>query len=144
MRRGRARTYSESTFYRILRAEDQLAHRQRSRPATHRRPAEHRADGPEQVWSWDITYLKSPVRGQFYFLYMILDVWSHKIVGAATLLRLRLGLPRYPRGRGRLRSAPLHSGPRAAPPSQLLLLLGFLASYPLISLSTELPERISK
>lgn len=74
---------SESTFYRILRAEDQLAHRQRARPATHRRPAEHRADGPEQVWSWDITYLKSPVRGQFYFLYMILDVWSRKIVGAA-------------------------------------------------------------
>lgn len=74
---------SESTFYRILRAEDQLAHRQRARPATHRRPAEHRADGPEQVWSWDITYLKSPVRGQFYFLYLILDVWSRKIVGAA-------------------------------------------------------------
>ena len=74
---------SESTFYRILRAEDQLAHRQRARPATRRRPPEHRADGPEQVWSWDITYLKSPVRGQFYFLYMILDVWSRKIVGAA-------------------------------------------------------------
>lgn len=74
---------SESTFYRILRAEDQLAHRQRARPATHRRPTEHRTDGPEQVWSWDITYLKSPVRGQFYFLYMILDVWSRKIVGAA-------------------------------------------------------------
>jgi putative transposase len=72
---------SESTFYRILRAEDQLAHRQRSRPATHRRPAEHRADGPCQVWSWDITYLKSAVRGQFYFLYMLLDIWSRKIVG---------------------------------------------------------------
>lgn len=72
---------SESTFYRILRAEDQLAHRRRSRPARHRRPAEHKADGPCQVWSWDITYLKSPVRGQFYFLYMIVDVWSRKIVG---------------------------------------------------------------
>jgi transposase InsO family protein len=72
---------SESTFYRLLRAEDQLAHRQRSRPARHRRPAEYKAHGPCQVWSWDITYLKSPVRGQFYFLYMIVDVWSRKIVG---------------------------------------------------------------
>jgi len=74
---------SESTLYRILREEDQLAHRARSRPALHRRPDEQLADGPCQVWSWDITYLASPVRGQFYYLYMILDVWSRKIVGAA-------------------------------------------------------------
>jgi len=74
---------SESTMYRILREQDQLGHRERSRPAVHRRPDEHVADGPCQVWSWDITYLASPVRGQFYYLYMILDVWSRKIVGAA-------------------------------------------------------------
>lgn len=74
---------SESTIYRILREEDQLAHRQPSRPAVHRRPTEQIADGPCQVWTWDITYLASPVRGQFYYLYMILDVWSRKIVGAA-------------------------------------------------------------
>lgn len=72
---------SESTFYRILHQHDQLAHRQRSRPVTHRRPAEHKADGPCQVWSWDITYLRSPVRGKFYYLYMIVDVWSRKVVG---------------------------------------------------------------
>lgn len=74
---------SESTIYRILREQGQLAHRERSRPATQRRPAEHAADGPCQVWSWDITYLKSPVRGQFYYLYMLLDVWSRKVVGWA-------------------------------------------------------------
>ena len=72
---------SESTFYRILRQHAQLTHRQRSRPATHRRPAEYKADGPCQIWSWDITYLKSPVRGKFYYLYMIVDVWSRKVVG---------------------------------------------------------------
>jgi len=74
---------SESTMYRILREEDQLAHREPSRPAVHRRPDEHVADGPCQVWTWDITYLVSPVRGRFYYLYMILDVWSRRIVGAA-------------------------------------------------------------
>jgi putative transposase len=39
------------------------------------------ATGPNQVWSWGITYLKSAVRGSFYYLYMTLDVWSRKIVG---------------------------------------------------------------
>ena len=34
-----------------------------------------------QVFCWDITYLPSPVRGQFYYLYMIVDVYSRKIVG---------------------------------------------------------------
>ena len=39
------------------------------------------ATGPNQVWSWDITYLKSPIRGVFFYLYMIVDVWSRKVVG---------------------------------------------------------------
>lgn len=74
---------SESTIYRLLREEGQLAHRAASRPPTARRPREHVATGPCQVWSWDITYLKGPLRGSFYYLYMILDVWSRKIVGWA-------------------------------------------------------------
>jgi putative transposase len=73
---------SESTLYRVLREEKQLAHRQRSRPATSTRPAEQMATGPNQVYSWDITYLPGPVRGTFFYLYLILDVWSRKIVGA--------------------------------------------------------------
>jgi transposase InsO family protein len=72
---------SEASIYRILREEDLLAHRQRSRPAT-RRPREHVATGPCQVFSWDITYLRSSVRGSFFYLYLILDVWSRKIMGA--------------------------------------------------------------
>ena len=74
---------SESTFYRILREERLLAHRERSKPATSKRPREHVATGPDQVYSWDITYLRSPVRGQFYYLYLAVDVWSRKVVGAA-------------------------------------------------------------
>jgi len=71
---------SESTVYRVLRSEDQMTHRQRSRPAVHSRLKEHAADGPNQIWSWDITYLPSAVRGMFFYLYMIVDVWSRKIV----------------------------------------------------------------
>ena len=73
---------SESTFYRVLRQEHQLAHRERCRPPTHRRPREKVASGPCQVWSWDITYLRSTVSGRYYYLYMILDVWSRKIMAA--------------------------------------------------------------
>jgi putative transposase len=72
---------SESTFYRILREENQMNHRHSSRPAT-ARPQGHVATGPCQVWSWDITYLKSAIRGQFFYLYLFLDVWSRKIVSA--------------------------------------------------------------
>ena len=73
---------SESTVYRVLREQDQMAHRERARPAKARRPQEYVATGPNQVWVWDITYLPAPVRGTFFYLYLILDVWSRKIVGA--------------------------------------------------------------
>lgn len=73
---------SESSFYRVLRQHDMINHREPSKPAQTRRPKEHLATGPCQVWSWDITYLHSPVRGQFYYLYMVIDVWSRKIIAA--------------------------------------------------------------
>ena len=71
---------SESTFYRVLRAEDLLAHRERSRPPSPR-PKEHVAAGPNEVWSWDITWLPAALRGTFYYLYLVEDIWSRKIVG---------------------------------------------------------------
>jgi len=74
---------SESTFYRVLREEKQMAHRGRAKPASRRAPAEKKSTGPNQVWSWDITYLKANVRGTFYYLYMFMDVWSRRIVGHA-------------------------------------------------------------
>jgi len=72
---------SESTMYRTLKEEGQLKHRERAKPATRHRPLEYVATGPNQVYSWDITYLRSPIRGGFYYLYMVIDVWSRKIVG---------------------------------------------------------------
>jgi len=74
---------SESTFYRILRAESLLRHRAAPKPAKRHRPRELLAERPNQVWSWDITYLYSPIRGVYFYLYMIVDVFSRKIVGWA-------------------------------------------------------------
>ena len=72
---------SESTIYRILRQEKQLAHRGLTKPARHKRPSSHIATGPNQLWCWDITFLPSQVRGLYFYLYLIMDVYSRKIVG---------------------------------------------------------------
>lgn len=72
---------SEATMYRILREEGQQNHRERSKAPERRGPKSHEATGPNQLWSWDITYLKSSIRGSFFYLYMVVDVWSRKIVG---------------------------------------------------------------
>lgn len=71
----------ESSFYRVLREHAQLEPRGNSRPPCHQRPAPFVASAPNQVWSWDITYLATTVKGTFFFLYLILDVFSRKIVG---------------------------------------------------------------
>lgn len=73
---------SESSFYRILRDADQLHHRGRSaNPATVKKPTAYIADGANQVWSWDITYLVSTLKGVFFYLYLFMDIYSRKIVG---------------------------------------------------------------
>ncbi len=72
---------SESSFYRILRAENQLSHRGRSQPKKHHKPKTLTATGPNQVWCWDISYLPTEVRGLFFYLYFIIDIYSRKIVG---------------------------------------------------------------
>lgn len=72
---------SESTFYRVLREADQQHHRERSRAPRKRSVSGHCATGPNQVWSWDITWLPGPVKGIFFYLYLILDIFSRRIVG---------------------------------------------------------------
>ena len=73
---------SESSFYRVLKACEQLNHRGRSQaPKNRHRPTSYTAHGPNEVWSWDITYLASTVKGQFYYLYLFEDIYSRKIVG---------------------------------------------------------------
>ncbi len=75
---------SASTMYRLLRRQKQLAHRTATRPPVRRaKPREARATAPNQVWSWDITYLKTDIRGLFLRLYVVMDVFSRKIVGWA-------------------------------------------------------------
>ena len=77
---------SESSFYRILKAESLLTPRSNAKPKTHLKPVAAVATAPNKVWSWDITYLKSPIRGQYFFLYMTMDVFSRMIVGAEVYL----------------------------------------------------------
>lgn len=72
---------SEATFYRILRAEKLNVHRGHAKPRIIERPKSFEAEKPNQIYSWDITYLQSNIRGQFYYLYLFLDLFSRKIVG---------------------------------------------------------------
>jgi putative transposase len=73
---------SESTFARILREQGQSAHRGRAKaPVAARPPTTHIATGPRQVWCWDMTYLPATVAGRWFYLYLILDLYSRKIVG---------------------------------------------------------------
>jgi putative transposase len=71
---------SESTLYRILTDMKMNRHRESSRPAKHTRPPTHIATGPNQVWSWDIAYLPLQIRGLFLYLYMVMDIYSRKII----------------------------------------------------------------
>jgi transposase InsO family protein len=68
-------------MYRILREEKLNTHRSASKPPQHKKPREHVAKAPNQVWSWDITYLRGPVVGTFFYLYFVVDIFSRKIVG---------------------------------------------------------------
>lgn len=73
---------SEATFYRVLKQADQLAHRGLSKaPRKPAKPAAFVAASANEVWSWDITYLASTVAGMFFRLYLVMDIFSRKIVG---------------------------------------------------------------
>jgi transposase InsO family protein len=73
---------SESTFSRVLKAHGQTVHRGRAKaPKQRRPPTTHIATAPRQVWCWDMTYLPAQVLGRWFHLYLILDLYSRKIVG---------------------------------------------------------------
>lgn len=73
---------SESSFYRILKAANQLKHRNKSKfPRKVIKPEPLVSLAPNQIYSWDITYLPTDVKGIFLYLYLIMDVYSRKIVG---------------------------------------------------------------
>lgn len=73
---------SASTLYRILRRRDALAHRRESRkPRKALKPQRIPVTGPNQVWSWDITWLKTEVDGIFHYAYTVIDVYDRSVVG---------------------------------------------------------------
>ena len=73
---------SESSFHRVLRAHGQMNRRGRARPPRRSRPpTTHIATRPGAVWCWDVTFLPATVQGRWFYLYLILDLYSRKIVG---------------------------------------------------------------
>lgn len=73
---------SESSFSRVLRAQGQNRHRGRAKaPQKRRPPSTHVATAPRQLWSWDVTFMASQVIGKWFYAYVILDIYSRKIVG---------------------------------------------------------------
>ena len=71
---------SESTFYRVLKAAGQDARRGRSQSPRKHVLTTHRADGPNQVWCWDITWMPTTVKGRYFYWYMMKDIYSRKLV----------------------------------------------------------------
>ena len=73
---------SEASFHRVLRDHGQMRHRGRARPPrTAGPPSTHVATAPGQVWCWDVTFLRARVQGRWFYLFLILDLFSRKIIG---------------------------------------------------------------
>jgi transposase InsO family protein len=73
---------SESSFHRVLRAHGQMHRRGRAQPPrTSRPPTTHIATRPGDVWCWDVTFLPTQIQGRWFYFYLILDLYSRKIVG---------------------------------------------------------------
>jgi putative transposase len=73
---------SESSIHRILKAANQLKRRDGTRtPQRRHKPRALLATRPNQIYSWDITYLPTLVKGVHFYLYLVMDIYSRKIVG---------------------------------------------------------------
>src|SRR3954451_17439254 len=73
---------SESSFHRVLHAHGQMNRRGRALPPRPSRPpSTHMATAPAEVWCWDVTFLPAHIQGRWFYLYLILDLYSRKIVG---------------------------------------------------------------
>ncbi|MBM7562880.1 IS3 family transposase [Fusibacter tunisiensis] len=71
---------SESTMYKVLKEYNMQHHRGLSKAPVKRSISTHYADGPNQVWMWDITYIPAGIKGKYHYLYLILDLYSRKII----------------------------------------------------------------
>jgi transposase InsO family protein len=73
---------SEASFHRVLREHGQMNRRGRARPPRASAPPRtHVATAPGQVWCWDVTFLPAQVQGRWFYFYLILDLFSRKIIG---------------------------------------------------------------
>ncbi len=130
---------SVSTFYRVLAAEGQSRERRNQlvHPA-HVKP-ELIATGPNQVWSWDITRLRGSLKWQFFYLYVLLDIFSRYVVGWLVAEAENAGLAqalieetcrKYGIARDTLKLHSDRGSPmRAKTPAELLVDLGVAASF---------------
>jgi len=73
---------SVSSFYRVMKVHHLRVHRERVKPVRNvKRPKALVATKPNEIYTWDITYLPTTVKGQFLYLYLVMDVYSRKAVG---------------------------------------------------------------
>jgi transposase InsO family protein len=73
---------SERTLYRLLKEKKALVHRRNSRkPKRNNKPRELIATGPNEVWTWDITWIRTDVKGKFFYAYTVIDIFSRLVVG---------------------------------------------------------------
>jgi putative transposase len=72
---------SARTMYRLLAEEGEVRERRRQRRHPEYKRPELLATAPNQVWSWDVTWLRGPVKGRYYYLYVLLDIYSRCVVG---------------------------------------------------------------
>ena len=72
---------SVRSIYRVLRRRGVIIVKPKSRKNKSGDSVEIKAESPDQIYSWDISYLKRPIRGLYYYLYMFMDIWSKEIMG---------------------------------------------------------------
>ena len=72
---------SERTMYRVLASEVPVQERRAQRTHPEYKKPELMATAPNQVWSWDITRLLGPKKWSYYYLYVIMDIYSRYVVG---------------------------------------------------------------
>jgi transposase InsO family protein len=72
---------SASSFYRVLKQEGLIAGQKPRRTAKAQVPDKLAATAINQLWSWDISYLKTNIRGSWFYLYLFMDIFSRAIMG---------------------------------------------------------------
>ena len=101
------------TMYRILEENGEVRERRNQLRHPNYQKPELLAEAPNQVWSWDITKLRGPVKWTYYYLYVILDIFSRYVSGWMLARRESAELARRERrhsGIGLMTPAAVHYG----------------------------------